>query len=109
MSRRSRPGQRVRSSVLGSMAAGPLGHRDGGGSAAAVAGGNKPVQHPILTALEGQSVQVSGEEVLDGIGQILSRLLPDVPRDDPYRACLEALAAASRCQPQAQRPRLEAL
>lgn len=66
------------------------------------------VQHPILTALDGgaEDQKVTGEMVLAGIGEILSRLLPDVPVDDPYRAALVSLAAASGCRPRAQRPRL---
>lgn len=67
------------------------------------------MQHPILTALDGGAKQVPGEVVLDGIGEILSRLLPDVPQDDPYRPALVALACAAGCQRTEPRARLTAL
>lgn len=67
------------------------------------------VQHPILAALEGGAQQVSGQVVMDGVGEIINRLLPDVPHDDPYRGALLALACAARCQQLPRQARLQAL
>lgn len=67
------------------------------------------MQHPLLTALDGEAKKVTGDALLGDIAEILNQRLPDVPADDPFRPALVALACAAGCQPRAQRPRLEAL
>lgn len=79
------------------------------GDEAVVAPEDTSMQHPILTALEGGAQKVSGDVVMDGISEILSRLLPDVPQDDPYRPALVALGLAAGCRQTEPRSRLSAL
>lgn len=46
------------------------------------------MQHPILTALDGDGVQRDGHEVLVEVFDVIRRSLPDVPPADPYRPVL---------------------
>jgi hypothetical protein len=81
------------------------------GDRAAVGPGGPTMQHqpPLLTAHEGEGRQITGEDLLAGIGELLSQRLPDVALEDPYRPALVALASAAGCRLTTQRQRLEAL
>jgi hypothetical protein len=67
-------------------------------------------QHPLLRVLPGDGDDpVNGQDILDAVGEVLTRLLPHVAADDPMRAALIALACASGCQLTELQPLLEAL
>lgn len=46
---------------------------------------------PIMRVLDGGGEAVSGEDVVAEVGEIIDRLLPSVPLDDPYRPALLSL------------------
>jgi hypothetical protein len=56
-----------------------------------------------LHSVETIGVDVTGEDVYAEIAAVLTRTLPHVPADDPYRGSLEALARVARCRPEASR------
>lgn len=67
------------------------------------------VQHPILKGIEGGSEQYSGEDVMNALAEVLDRMLPAVPMDDPQRPTLAVLSAGVGSRPRAGRARLESL
>jgi hypothetical protein len=98
-----------RIAIPGSRVAGTGGLASPGDRAAEGPGGPMQHQPPILTALDGEGRQITGEDLLAGIGELLNQRLPDVAPEDPYRPALVALASAAGCRPTAQRQRLEVL
>lgn len=75
---------------------GVLGHVDTELEAMQVAAGpGEQMQRPLLKVLGGDRESVAGSQVLEEIGDTLSRLLPRVAASDPYRGALEVLAAAA--------------
>lgn len=85
-------------------------HCSGDGEAAAPEVATSMQQGPLLRLHDGaKDDPIEGAQIMDALGDFLSRYLPRVDESDPYRAALVALASASGCPRRALQVQLEAL